>query len=157
MFRTTTEREGRVGEGGIGKEFRHLAYPIFTIAFQLLFLVLGIFTNDEYYKHNNNNINYNNILKLHAIIISFPSRLRRSVLLNKSVPTSFLHWAIEFLLTLTTHERHFSFFNAFPLRSSALMPSVSPIRSAILRWKCGSRDTPSSCFFSFIISKGPRE
>jgi len=58
-------------------------------------------------------------------------------------------WAIESLLTLTTHERHFSLFNAFPLRSSALMPSVSPIRSAILRWKCDvtSRDTPSSCFF----------
>jgi len=42
-----------------------------------------------------------------------------------------LHWAIESLLTLTTHERHFLFFNAFPLRSSALMTSVSPIHSAI--------------------------
>jgi len=53
------------------------------------------------------------------------------------------------ILTLTTHERHFSFFNAVLLRSSALMPSVSPIRSVILRWKCDvtSRDTPSSCFF----------
>jgi len=81
---------------------------------------------------------------------SFPSPLRRSVLLTRSVRTSFLHWAIESLFTLTTNERHFSFFNAFPLRSSALMQSVSTIHSAILRWKCDvtSRHTPSSCFFS---------
>jgi len=74
--------------------------------------------------------------------------LRRSVLLTRSVRNSFLHWAIESLLTLTTHERHSAFVNAFPLRSSALMPSISPIRSAIWRWKCDvtSRDTPSSCF-----------
>jgi len=90
-----------------------------------------------------------NILKLHPIIISFPSPLRRSVLLTRLVRTSFLHLVIESLLTLTTHERHFSFFNAFTLRSSALMLSVSPIRSAILRWKCDvtNRDTPSSCLF----------
>jgi len=52
--------------------------------------------------------------------------------INRSLRTSFLHWAIESLLTLTTstYERHFPFFNAFPLRSIALMPSVSPIRSA---------------------------
>jgi len=63
------------------------------------------------------------------------------------------------IIIIISHERHVSFFNVFPLQSSALMPSVSPIRSAILRWKCDvtSRDTPSSCFFSFLNSKGPRE
>jgi len=90
-----------------------------------------------------------NISKLHAIIISFPSPLRLSVLLGRCR----LHFCTgpSNLYSLTTHERHISFLNAFPLRSRALMPSVSTIRSAILRWKCDvtSRDTPiySSCFY----------
>jgi len=29
--------------------------------------------------------------------------------INQTVRTSFLHWAIEYLLTLTTHEIHFPF------------------------------------------------
>jgi len=67
--------------------------------------------------YNNNNKKKKkkrNILKVHAIIIPFPSPLRRLVLLTRSVQTSFLHWAIEPLLTLTTHERHFSFSTPFP-------------------------------------------
>jgi len=49
----------------------------------------------------------------------------------------------------------FFLFNAFPILSSALMPSVSPIRSAISRWKCDvtSRDKHSSCFVSFKFLK----
>ena len=96
------------------------------------------------------------ILTSPAAIISFPLPLRHSVLLIRSVRTSFLLWAIAFHLTLMTHERHFFFFNAFLLRSSALMLSASPIHSAILMLKCdvASRDTPSAYifFFFFIIS-----
>ena len=90
------------------------------------------------------------ILTLPATIISFPLPLRHSVLLIRSVRTSFLLWAIAFHLTLMTHVIHFFFFNAFLLRFSALMLSASPIHSATLMWMCDvvSRETPSAYFFS---------
>ena len=76
-------------------------------------------------------------LKSPAVIISFPLPLRHSVLLIRSVLTSFPFGAIAFHPALMTQERHFYFFNAFLLRSSVLMLSASPI-IFVLQYCCGS-------------------